>query len=89
MLGERLKWPITWIPAMRIRWSFWNGFGTKRLRPVKEPTAVSYTDPDVLNFWDDGALEADQYVSAPPTDELIESVEEALVFKRQHLIFKQ
>lgn len=50
-------------------------------QPAKEPNAVSYTDPDVLNFWDDGALEADQYVSAPPTDELIESVEEALVFK--------
>lgn len=50
-------------------------------QPAIESNAVSFTDPDVLNFWDDGALEADQYMSAPPTDELIESVEEALVFK--------
>lgn len=47
-------------------------------KPVKKRNAA---DPDVLKFWDDRALAADQYTLAPPSDDLIESVEEALVFK--------
>lgn len=39
------------------------------------------TDFDLTNFWNDNDPDSDQYVSAPPTDQLIESVEEALVFK--------
>ncbi|WP_054955761.1 SMI1/KNR4 family protein [Paenibacillus dakarensis] len=39
------------------------------------------TDFDYTNFWDDSDPNADSYVSAPPTDKLIESVEESLVFK--------
>lgn len=52
-------------------------------KPAEQPIAMSHADadPDVLNFWDDRALAADQYTSAPPSEDLIESVEESLVFK--------
>ncbi|GGH30587.1 SMI1/KNR4 family protein [Paenibacillus segetis] len=39
------------------------------------------TDLDLANFWDDHEYASKEYVSDPPTDELIASVEEALVFK--------
>ncbi|WP_208920973.1 SMI1/KNR4 family protein [Paenibacillus uliginis] len=39
------------------------------------------TDFDFTNFWDDSEHALEQYVSDPPTDELIASVEEELVFK--------
>lgn len=38
-------------------------------------------DLDLASFWDDGAPEAEKYVSGPPSDELIASMEEELVFK--------
>lgn len=38
-------------------------------------------DFDAAGFWDDGNPAAEKYVSAPPTDALIESVEESLVFR--------
>lgn len=38
-------------------------------------------DFDAAAFWDDGNPAAEKYVSAPPTDALIESVEESLVFR--------
>ncbi|MGP0585685.1 SMI1/KNR4 family protein [Paenibacillus timonensis] len=38
-------------------------------------------DFDAASFWDDGNPAAEKYVSAPPTDTLIESVEESLVFR--------
>lgn len=38
-------------------------------------------DLDLANFWDDNEYASKEYVSKPPTDELIASVEEALVFK--------
>ncbi|RRJ62736.1 SMI1/KNR4 family protein [Paenibacillus oralis] len=38
-------------------------------------------DLDLANFWDDSTLDTEKYVSAPPSDELIASVEEELVFK--------
>ncbi|MCK8486582.1 SMI1/KNR4 family protein [Paenibacillus sp. MBLB2552] len=38
-------------------------------------------DFDAASFWDDGNPAAEKYVSAPPTDALIESVEESLVFR--------
>ncbi|AWP30424.1 SMI1/KNR4 family protein [Paenibacillus sp. Cedars] len=50
-------------------------------KPVVESAVMAYTDPDVLSFWNDSAPAAEKYVSAPPTDDVIESVEEALVFK--------
>ncbi|CAM4519048.1 cell wall assembly/cell proliferation coordinating protein [Paenibacillus macerans] len=45
--------------------------------------AVSGADGelDLAGFWDDGAPDAEKYVSGPPSDELIASVEEELVFK--------
>ncbi|MEK5161049.1 SMI1/KNR4 family protein [Paenibacillus sp. FSL R5-0527] len=36
---------------------------------------------DLAGFWDDSAPDAEKYVSGPPSDELIASVEEELVFK--------
>lgn len=39
------------------------------------------TDFDFTNFWDDSEYALEKYVSEPPTDGLIESVEEQLVFK--------
>ncbi|CAM3600025.1 MULTISPECIES: SMI1/KNR4 family protein [Paenibacillus] len=38
-------------------------------------------DLDVTDFWDDGAEAADLYTMAPPTDDLVESIQEELVFK--------
>lgn len=54
--------------------------------PEEESTVVIAdvqfdTDFDLTNFWDDSEHASEQYVSAPPTDELTESVEEQLVFK--------
>lgn len=58
--------------------------------PVEEPAAsaaavaavpVEGTDSDPAGFWDDHADGAEQYISDPPTDDLIASVEESLVFK--------
>ena len=46
---------------------------------VAIPAAGDDSDPD--GFWDDGAEGAEHYVSGPPTDDLIASVEESLVFK--------
>lgn len=48
---------------------------------IKAAPAVFDTDFDVEGFWDDTAADADTYRSAPPSDELVESVEEELVFK--------
>ncbi|MGM1045730.1 MAG: SMI1/KNR4 family protein [Bacillota bacterium] len=55
-------------------------------KPEEEPIVVTSsvqfdTDFDFTNFWDDSEHALEQYVSDPPTDELIESVEEELVFK--------
>lgn len=55
-----------------------------RLKPVEESSVSGVlfdTDLDFTNFWDDGEYALEQYVSDPPTDELIASVEEELVFK--------
>lgn len=38
-------------------------------------------DFDAAGFWDDGNPAAEKYVSAPPAEALIESVEESLVFR--------
>ncbi|MCT2194772.1 SMI1/KNR4 family protein [Paenibacillus sp. p3-SID1389] len=38
-------------------------------------------DFDAEGFWDDDNPAAEKYVSAPPTDALVESVEESLVFR--------
>lgn len=43
--------------------------------------AVIGTDFDIASFWDDSEFALATYVSEPPTDELIESVEEELVFR--------
>lgn len=53
-------------------------------KPAEEPVVPSVqvnVDFDPTGFWDDSEPAANSYVSAPPTDELIESVEEQLVFK--------
>ncbi|OZB93640.1 SMI1/KNR4 family protein [Paenibacillus sp. XY044] len=36
---------------------------------------------DINNFWNDADPDSESYVSAPPTDDLIDSVQEELVFK--------
>ncbi|HEY2495122.1 MAG TPA: SMI1/KNR4 family protein [Paenibacillus sp.] len=50
-------------------------------KPVEESSVQFDTDFDFTNFWDDSEHALEQYVSDPPTDELIASVEEELVFK--------
>ncbi|WP_379137346.1 SMI1/KNR4 family protein [Paenibacillus sp. sgz500958] len=50
-------------------------------KPVKQAAKAPATDFDFTNFWDDSEYALDQYVSGPPTDELIESVQDELVFK--------
>lgn len=46
---------------------------------------VQYGSPnegfDINNFWNDADPDAESYVSAPPTDDLIDAVQEELVFK--------
>ncbi|MBT2765834.1 SMI1/KNR4 family protein [Paenibacillus sp. ISL-20] len=52
-------------------------------KPVEE-SSVQFdfdTDFDFTNFWDDSEHALEKYVSDTPTDELIASVEEELVFK--------
>ncbi|MDU4698461.1 MAG: SMI1/KNR4 family protein [Paenibacillus sp.] len=49
-----------------------------------QPPAASVAfegDFDAAGFWDDGNPAAEKYISAPPTEALIESVEESLVFR--------
>ncbi|WP_444939700.1 SMI1/KNR4 family protein [Paenibacillus wynnii] len=46
----------------------------KAVKPAKEAV-------DTSNFWDDSEYALDHYISESPTDELIASVEEELVFK--------
>lgn len=48
---------------------------------VTEPATGAVSDLDLADFWDDSEHALEQYVCDPPSDELIESVEEALVFK--------
>ncbi|ANY73772.1 cell wall assembly protein [Paenibacillus ihbetae] len=50
---------------------------------VEAPTGQASipADTDVTDFWDDGAEAADSFIMAPPTDDLVESIEEELVFK--------
>ncbi|MFC3747330.1 SMI1/KNR4 family protein [Paenibacillus sp. GCM10012306] len=50
-------------------------------KPAKTPAKSSYKPVDASNFWDDSEAALQEYVSEPPTDELIDSVEEQLVFK--------
>lgn len=49
-----------------------------RITTVKKPVAAEF---DFSNFWDDSDYALQEYVSESPTDELISSVEEELVFK--------
>ncbi|MEK5025277.1 SMI1/KNR4 family protein [Paenibacillus sp. FSL M7-1046] len=49
----------------------------KKKSTVKKPVQKF----DFSNFWDDSEYALDTYVSEPPSDELIASVEEELVFK--------
>ena len=37
---------------------------------------------DFTNFWEDSAYALEEYVSKPPSDELIASVEQELGYKR-------
>lgn len=50
----------------------------KKKAAVKKPAVQKF---DFTNFWNDSEYALDTYVSGPPTDELIASVEEELVFK--------
>lgn len=45
------------------------------------PEAALESEVDFTDFWEDSDLALEQYVMAPPTDELIASVEEELVFR--------
>ncbi|WP_340009862.1 SMI1/KNR4 family protein [Paenibacillus sp. FSL K6-0276] len=46
-------------------------------KPVKKPVMAF----DFSNFWDDSEYALEEYVSDPPTDEMVASVQEELVFK--------
>ncbi|WP_106769653.1 SMI1/KNR4 family protein [Paenibacillus faecalis] len=50
-------------------------------KSVQKKASKQNTNVDPTNFWDDSEQALEQYVSDPPSDELIESVEEELVFK--------
>ncbi|MEC0240619.1 SMI1/KNR4 family protein [Paenibacillus dokdonensis] len=50
-------------------------------QPIVMPVPDLDTNIDLVNFWDDSEQAAEQYVSDPPTEDLIASVEEELVFK--------
>lgn len=64
----------------------WIRSKTDEKQPVEEsaaerPVVKFDTDFDFTNFWDDSEHAAEAYISDPPTDDLIASVEEELVFK--------
>lgn len=50
-------------------------------KPVNKPTKKPVVAIDTTNFWDDSEYAFSEYISEPPTDALIASVEEELVFK--------
>lgn len=54
------------------------GFGEEARAAAGRPDAA---DIDTTGFWDDSAEALEKYVSEPPTDELVSSVEEELVFR--------
>lgn len=54
--------------------------GSEGEKIAAEPV-VFEGDFDAEGFWDDDNPAAEKYVSAPPTDALVESVEESLVFR--------
>lgn len=47
----------------------------------KDPGAIPFEGMDLDSFWEDSNYAREQYVSDPPTDELISSVEEELGYK--------
>lgn len=54
----------------------------RRTGPADNMVKVSgVTDADFTHFWNDSAPGAGEYIADPPSDGLIESVEEELVFK--------
>ncbi|AWB46572.1 cell wall assembly protein [Paenibacillus sp. CAA11] len=51
-------------------------------QPEQAPrSATSAADLDPTGFWEDSAEALEQYVFSPPTEELIDAVQESLVFK--------
>ncbi|MWV46286.1 tetratricopeptide repeat protein [Paenibacillus sp. HJL G12] len=56
---------------------------TDAVIPAESPVIAADLDTPVegSGFWNDNAQALERYVSAPPTDEMISSVEEKLVFK--------
>lgn len=50
-------------------------------KPVNKPAKKPVVAIDTTNFWDDSEYAFSEYISEPPTDALIASVEEELVFK--------
>lgn len=50
-------------------------------KPMKKPAKKPVMAFDSSNFWDDSEYAFEEYISEPPTDDLITSVEEELVFK--------
>jgi len=50
-------------------------------KPITKPTKKPVVTFDSTGFWDDSELSFEEYISDAPTDELIASVEEELVFK--------
>ncbi|HEY4431188.1 MAG TPA: SMI1/KNR4 family protein [Paenibacillus sp.] len=50
-------------------------------KPVNKPAKKPVVAIDTTNFWDDSEYAFEEYISKSPTDALIASVEEELVFK--------
>ncbi|MNO27148.1 Tetratricopeptide repeat protein [compost metagenome] len=50
-------------------------------KPVNKPAKKPVVAIDTTNFWDDSEYAFEEYISESPTDALIASVEEELVFK--------
>ena len=50
-------------------------------RQQKDPGVIPFEGMDLDSFWEDSNYAREQYVSDPPTDELISSVEEELGYK--------
>lgn len=50
-------------------------------KPMNKPAKKPVVAIDSTNFWDDSEYAFSEYISEPPTDALIASVEEELVFK--------
>ncbi|TYP73278.1 Imm51 family immunity protein [Paenibacillus methanolicus] len=71
------------LDRSRRKWQKQQKADSRRTRdkPHKDPGAIPFEGMDLDRFWEDSPYASEHYVSDPPTEELIASVEEELGYK--------